>query len=212
MRRLTRLPEPDILRTRKTQWLERFEASGKKHPSASQYGHPEIRSTLQAMSFHKCFYCETKVGATGQNEEVDHYIEVAEDRSRAFDWENLYLSCQGCNRSKRPNTQIPVQECLDPCGAEDPSDHLTFEDELITTKDSSPLGLKTIQKHALDRGDLNHLRLKALQRFHKALITLHKRRGNRAMTDAEKSILRRYAQPDHPFSLMFQTLLDDTDL
>jgi hypothetical protein len=36
---------------------------------------------------------------------------------------------------------------------------------------------------------------------------LHERRGARPLNEEEKEIARRFAQPDHPFSLMFQVYL-----
>jgi uncharacterized protein (TIGR02646 family) len=211
MRHLQRLPEPDVLRQRGPTWRERLETSDKARPDSRQYGHEEIRQTLRTMSHHKCFYCETKV-AGGKNEEVDHYVEVAEDRSSAFAWNNLYLSCHMCNSKKRPNRQIPVLECIDPCGPDDPGEHLTFEDEVITAKQNSVRGLKTIQKYDLNRGDLQQARTKALQEFERTLRRLHERRGARPLNDRENEIIRRFAQPDHPFSLMFEVYLESVDL
>jgi uncharacterized protein (TIGR02646 family) len=205
MRHLDRLPEPAILQRKRAQWLKRFLESERQRPDSRQYGHAEIHQALAAMSYHKCFYCECKVDAG--DDEVDHYIEVAESPEKAFDWDNLYLSCCDCNRKKLSNTSIPVGACIDPCGPDDPADHLTFEGEIITAKDGSPKGLRTIQKYSLDRPMLNHQRVKALQRFDKTLRQLHERRGARPLNEEEKEVARRFAQPDHPFSFMFQVYL-----
>jgi len=207
---LERLPEPDVLQQKKDRWLQRFlerkaDNPGTR-PSSRQYGHAEVRRTLAAMSYHKCFYCETKLAADG---EVDHYIKVAEEPRLAFDWENLYQSCRGCNRHKLDNTAVPVVECIDPCGDDDPAAHLAFEDEIITAKGGSPKGFRTIQKYSLDRSELDQSRIKALQRFEKTLRKLHERRDNRPLTGAEKEIIRRFEQPDRPFSLMFHIYLAD---
>ncbi len=158
------------------------------------------------MSYHKCFYCEIKLAA---DSEVDHYIEVAEEPQLAFDWDNLYLSCSACNRKKLSNKAVPVVECIDPCGDDDPAAHLIFEDEIITTKNASPKGLRTIQKYSLDRQELNYSRVRALQLFGKTLRRLHEGRGSRPFTEDEKEIIRRFEQPDHPFSLMFHIYLAD---
>lgn len=162
------------------------------------------------MSYHKCFYCEIKVD-TG-NDEVDHYIEVAESPEKAFDWDNLYLSCADCNRKKLPNTTIPAGNCIDPCGCDHPAEHLTFEDEVITAKSGSSKGFRTIQKYSLDRPMLNYQRIRALRRFDKTLRRLHERRGARPLNEGEKEIVRQFAQPDHPFSLMFQIYLEQVEL
>ena len=51
---LRRLPAPTVLREHAEEWtskyLERRDANPRLRPSNKQYGHPEIRSTLAAMS------------------------------------------------------------------------------------------------------------------------------------------------------------------
>jgi AAA domain/HNH endonuclease len=106
--------EPEILSRNKVQWTARFlERRGQdatRRPESSQYAHDEVVAALRAMSFHKCFYCERRLGE-GQHE-VDHYVGVAEAPARAFDWPNLYLSCKPCNRKLG---SIAAAECVDPC-------------------------------------------------------------------------------------------------
>ena len=131
---LRRLGEPSVLKENKAKWqgryLEELAKSPGKRPSSSQYAHAEVMQTLEAMSFHKCFYCEQ---STKTSKEVDHYIDVAEDPGRAFEWTNLYLTCgggkHGCN-NKLTNGSVPVADCLDSCNPTDrPEAHLTFVDE-----------------------------------------------------------------------------------
>jgi uncharacterized protein (TIGR02646 family) len=211
---LDRLPQPDILQQNRDTWLARFlerrEQGDNPRPPSSQYGHQQIRDCLGAMSYQKCFYCETKIAE--REAQIDHYIEVAESPELAFEWENLYLSCKGCNQKKRSNRFIPVVECIDPCGDEDPGEHIAFENEIITAKNGSQIALRTISKYGLDRDELNYLRVKALQQFEKTLRELRERKGDLALTDDEKEVLRRYQQMDHPFSLMFRVYLSDVQL
>jgi hypothetical protein len=124
-------------------------------------------STLEAMSHHKCFYCEQ---STKQPQGVvDHYIEVAERPDLAFSWTNLYLSCSKCNGHKQLNRAIPVSECLDPCDPDvEPGAHFTFKDEIICG--DTPKGLLTIQKYNLSRLELDYQRLRVLREFLKAFI------------------------------------------
>ncbi len=211
---IQRLPEPDILKKNKAKWMKAFlekRAKGDiKRPSHSQYAHQQIRDTLGAMSFHKCFYCECKVGVGKDgNPEVDHHIEVSEEPKSAFKWSNLYLSCQGCNRGKLDNSQIPVSECLDPCDlTENPADHLTFDDEFIRSKACSSKGMKTIQKYKLDRDELDHLRVRQLRDFERFLRQLYERGGKGALTLKEKEAINSFKQTEHAFSLMFSIYLN----
>lgn len=157
------------------------------------------------MSHHKCFYCEQSTKESRCK--VDHHVEVAEDPTRAFTWANLYLSCWDCNRHKQPHRSIPVTGCLDPCAPEArPSNHLTFENELIRAREGSSEGLATIKKYSLDRPNLDHKRLKQLQLFDRALLAIKDAmiaEGRKDMNDGEKALLRGFRQPDFPFSLMF---------
>jgi len=214
---ITRLPEPARLTESKEKWLtaylKRRETRPGLRPDSRQYGHPEIRSTLEAISYNKCFYCERKLVET--KGEVDHYIEVAEEPALAFDWYNLYLSCPDCNRRKLSNVMIPVSDCLDPCDpTESPADHLTFDDEHVRPKDGSPKGSKTVQKYKLERLSLNYLRLKQLQQFCELLLELRERqrRDGRPLTQPEKEVLASFKEPQHAFSLMFSTYLAKLDL
>jgi len=215
---LQRLAEPAVLAENGEKWLERFleqrENTPGQRPDSRQYGHREIRNTLRAMSFHKCFYCERKLSES--EDEIDHYIEVAESPEQAFRWENLYLSCRDCNRKKLPNLSIPVRECLNPCDSSvDPSEYLTFSDEAISTKSRSKAGSRTIQKYQLDRDDLNYARSRHLQKLTKLLLAIQTSRlndGGRAITHEEKEKITHFQHPDHPFSLMFGVILAHVEL
>jgi 5-methylcytosine-specific restriction endonuclease McrA len=205
---LKRLEEPRVLSENEERWrakyLEERAKSPKKRPPHARYAHREVVATLEAMSCHKCFYCEQ---STKQCEkEVDHYIEVAERPELAFAWSNLYLSCAGCNR-KVPNSSIPAADCVDPCDpAALPAEHLTYDDEFIRSRNSSTRGLRTIQKYRLDRPELDLKRGRQLRLFLKAVIAIQEAmiaEGRRPMNDDEKELLRSFRQPDQPFSLMF---------
>lgn len=215
---LRRLPEPQVLRENKAKWLEKYlaERAGNpgKRPSSRQYAHSDIIDALQAMSFHKCFYCEqsTKDGRV----EVDHHIEVAVAPERAFDWDNLYLSCHECNSKKLDHAAVPVTSCLDPCNeAVDPAEHLMFEDELIRPRRSSSSGRETIRKYRLDRADLDLKRSRQLKVFLKTQLEIERRKndeGRREFDEKETELLQHFRQPNNPFSLMFQVYLEPLGL
>ena len=116
MRHIDRLPAPDILVQKHIEWQQKYEEKLAENPSARpdspRYAHKQIKDRLFEMSFGKCFYCETKL--TDSNKEVDHFVEVAIDHSKAYEWENLYLACSNCN-DKVNHLVIPVTDALDPC-------------------------------------------------------------------------------------------------
>ena len=213
MRYIERIAKPKILEQKADTWRDAFVASDRKRPDNNKYAHRQVRDSLNAMSFHKCFYCERKLKDIP--EEIDHFIEVAERKELAYDWENLYLACDNCN-NKLPNRTIPVDTALNPCHHPDKEiqQHLTFEDEIIRAKNDSDIGRSTIQKYKPDSDQLDLVRLRAIQQFHKVLIRIQKNmnKEGRMMSEREKEILLSFQQKDHSFSLMFAVLLDNHPL
>ncbi len=201
---VTRLPEPRILQEKKTAWTADFLASPKKRPDSTKYAHREVVEALRVMSHDKCFYCEAREGSLS----VDHYIEVSERRDLAFAWPNLYLACDECQR-KQPNRSIPVADCLDPCDPRvEPAAHLTFVAE--RAKPASPCGEQTIKKYRLNDSARLLQRTRQLSLWRDALEHILRTQiaaGRPAMTPAELAELRRFADPDEPFSAMFSCLL-----
>ena len=216
---IKRLEKPQILKERADEWTQKFLArvqEAKTHhrtqprPNNRQYAHKEIVKTLQAMSFQKCFYCETLLNEPGIKQNVDHYIEVSEQPELAFEWENLYLSCVECNE-KVPNMTIPCKETIDPCDTRlNFSEHMTFDDEFIAANNGSELGLLTIQKYQLNRMSLNYARKRALSKYATALISILRKRNseNKKFTETEeRELLKKFATQNRPFSAMFRDKL-----
>lgn len=84
MRHIDRLPKPAILREKQAEWQEKYDAKlatdPHARPDSSKYAHKEIKDALYAMSYGKCFYCETKL--SGGNMEVDHFKGTGDIRGR----------------------------------------------------------------------------------------------------------------------------------
>lgn len=210
MRNVQRLPEPQILVDRKTVWLTNFIASGNKRPDSNKYAHLSIKTQLNSMSFNKCFYCETKL--KGKTIEVDHHIEVSTNKNLSYEWENLYLSCDNCN-NKIPHSTIPITDALNPCtdSNETISEHLTFNKELIESKNNSELGFRTIQKYRLDTALLDNRRLKQINLFLEVLLEIRSNQinENRNFLNAEEiNVINRFKQRDYSYSLMFEVLIE----
>ena len=210
---IIRLDKPVILEKKEAEWLANFIASDKERPDSKKYAHKDIKERLMQMSHNKCFYSEYKFS---ENEgEVDHYIEVNPNKDGAFDWKNLYLSLKQINNGKIPNSTIPIDTTLDPCtdSDEELEKHLFFEQgEIYST---SKKGLDTITKYRLNHPLLNQLRAKKVIEFYITLLNLNSNQitdNGRNLTEAEITILRRFASPDYPFSLMFRLLLKKLNL
>lgn len=130
----------------------------------------------------------------------------------AFEWNNLYLSCDSCN-NKIPHSNIPIGNALDPCINTDLEiqENLTFKDELIEPKNNSPLGLRTIQKYRLDSEVLDTRRLKSIKTFLKLLVEIKTNQVQEArnnLTAHETNAIQRFKNIDNSFSLMFTVFID----
>jgi len=211
MRHIKRLSEPDILVRKKNDWTRKFIACGNKRPDNSKYGHNEIKTTLFTMSHNKCYYCEGLL--KGEMKEIDHFIEVSENKHLAFEWTNLFLSCDNCN-NKIPNLSIPVSDVLNPCEETDDEieKHICFDYEQITFLTDK--GDNTIKKFRLSTERLDYLRMKQLQIFTEKLIAIQNsmNQDGRKMSETEKESLKRFAKADNRFSLMFAKYLKKHNL
>lgn len=200
MIRVTRLPAPQVLQDKADTWTAEFIASGEKRPPHRRYRHADILSTLVAMSRAKCMYCEA--GVPEDAGVVEHRVAIAFDKTRAFDWSNLFWACKSCNDRKLEETQIAASHTLDPTDLTvDPEDHITFDLEAVTAVKGSALGSRTIQKFRLDRGDLDLARSKHLNQF--------QRRFGKLDQTGKENLLAQMIQSDRPFAGMYRSFLRD---
>lgn len=213
MRHVERLSIPRILVEKQEEWQAKFDAKRLTNPSvrpdSSKYGNPKIRERLEACSCGKCFYCESKLSDT--QKEIDHFVEVSVAPERAYEWNNLYLSCSNCN-DKLSHCEIPVEEVLDPCKDSDIMirENITFEDECICSQPDSQMGVNTIKKFRLNSNLLDLKRGKWLQKIMKEALAIRKcmiDEGRKEATREEKRSLLKYMQPDQPYSLMSEIFL-----
>ena len=214
MRHIDRLPAPDILVQKHIEWQQKYDEKLAENPSARpdspRYAHKQIKDRLFEMSFGKCFYCETKL--TGANKEVDHFVEVAIDHSKAYEWENLYLACSNCNDKVNHNA-IPVTDALDPCRDSDTEiqRNISFEAEQIYPIPESPKGLNTIKKFRLNTELLDMKRSKWLNKLLKKVTEIQRSMNNdgrRSVSENERIQLMRFMQPDQPYSLMCKIYIE----
>lgn len=208
MRHIERYSEPEILKRQHEKWKaayeEKLRLNSQARPDVSKYRHKEILDALGSLSFHKCFYCESIL--SNPLAEVDHFVEVAEAPSLAYEWTNLYLSCRNCNR-KLPNRTIPVTTVLDPCRDSDEEirQEITFKDECVCSRPGSEKGLQTIAKYRLDTEFLDLKRLRRLKSLMKEADEIHKEmilQGRQYPNEEEKERIAIYSQGDQPYSMM----------
>ena len=214
MRHIDRLPEPDILARKGKEWLASYEkawaADHSKRPDASKYRHKDIVATLINCSFNKCFYCETMLSDI--KNQVEHFVEVAIDHTKAYEWTNLYLSCADCN-CKLDHNKVPVDMALDPCrdSDEEIGRNLTFDRERAVSVAGSVKGPNTIRKFRLNEKGQPLRRSKWLRHIAETVIEIQENmnsQGRQSPTDEERELLRRFMQPDQPYTLMSTVYLN----
>ncbi|MBF0283242.1 MAG: hypothetical protein HQL51_02155 [Magnetococcales bacterium] len=149
------------------------------------YGAPEVKTALQRAQHDKCCFCECKI--SNHPGDVEHFRPKRGVKQRArnqkmgkpgyywlaYDWSNLYLACEDCNRRHKGNL-FPLENAherakfhgedlsrekplfIDP-GKEDPETFLSFRREYafpLETKGKETidaLGLNTRARLVEDR-------------------------------------------------------------
>lgn len=151
------------------------------------------RGALHELFRHKCAYCESPL-RTIQSGEVQNFRPPREARGAgghssplhycwlAYEWDNLYLVCTGCSRTKRNLFPVDGNRCppfaalvrvhqerailIDPCW-DDPEKHLGYRfmestsQVLVVPKDRR--GEVTIEMIGLNRPDLARARYAAAE-------------------------------------------------
>ncbi|HEX8327271.1 MAG TPA: hypothetical protein VF629_07005 [Hymenobacter sp.] len=153
------------------------------------YGDTLVKQALIDDQHEKCCYCESKFAATGYGD-VEHFRPkggVRQDRRGplekpgyywlAYDWNNLFFSCEICNRRYKRNWFPLLNPTLrakhhgqslsrerpllsDP-GHTNPSRYLKFNKHVVTAKsvsNSVVRGKACIRAYGLDRKPLNRRR------------------------------------------------------
>lgn len=126
---------------------------GENHDAAASiYAVDEVRAALEKLFADKCAYCEQKAAGT-HDWNVEHYRPKGRVIERpghpgyywlAYEWSNLFLSCQHCNQRRRgrpswddptegpafgKGSHFPVQD--EASRAMNPADDITRESALL---------------------------------------------------------------------------------
>lgn len=143
------------------------------------YGHKDVKTKLIEIQNGKCCFCEANVTAVSHGD-VEHFrpkggwIQLEKDKLTqpgyywlAYDFDNLFLSCQICNQKFKKN-YFPLENpklrvlkhgsiakekplLIDP-GKMDPSKHLKYSKEMAVGKTKA--GEETIKRTGLNRKEI----------------------------------------------------------
>lgn len=149
------------------------------------YADKTVKAALRKVQHDKCCFCESKVTHISYGD-VEHFRPKAGVRQKpgdalgrpgyywlAYEWSNLFLSCQLCNqrykenlfplkkpsdRAKSHNDDIDNEKPVFINPTEDVRKDILFREEVIFAVDDNPRGNATIKALGLNRVELNDMR------------------------------------------------------
>lgn len=159
--------------------------------SSSIYAHESVKQELIAAQHGKCCFCERLIGTDGDIEHFRPKLAYKQAAGKAlqrpgyywlaYEWDNLYLSCTGCNQRHKQNL-FPLENpetratnhkqridreqplFIDP-GTENPAEFIGFRGEVVFAIDDNRKGEVTINYLKLNQRSLPEVRLEQLQRL-----------------------------------------------
>lgn len=205
----------------------------------SLYNHKDVKDQLIKLQHGKCCFCEARIVHISYGD-VEHfrpkkgYQQDEKDPLHhpgyywlAFDWENLFLSCQLCNQREKKNF-FPLTDpssrakChhdninnesplfINP-SVEDPQDFITFIGEVPSPISGNSRAKETIIRLKLDRVELNEDRLEYLDNIRDIEIWFLKYLQNIKDVDEIvqagnefKDILLKHIKPEASYSSMVE--------
>lgn len=107
MRKQNREPEPDILAMGKSEWTARWI---RRHEENKPFRWPEVEKrglnahlleSLGRQTVGHCSFCDGFPVRGTSNETIEHFRPKSAFPALAFDWANLFYSCDACQTRKR---------------------------------------------------------------------------------------------------------------
>ncbi len=230
---------PEVLRTRGAAAIAALKqmtsAKRKAHKYDSKlYGGKTVKDVLKRLQHDKCCFCEATVSHVTHGD-VEHYRPKAgwtqTDEQKltkpgyywlAYDFDNLYLSCQICNQVFKKNyfpLATPGQRVTDHTGDlsqedpliidpghDDPEDFLTFNQEMAVARNDHAKGLETIKRTGLNRPATVSARFEYLETLE---VLAQVARGPSAQAAPARAHFKKVGQPKRLFSLMVRENFPD---
>ncbi len=220
------ISEPKILKShRVTEEFERMEFHYQQQDEKSKYrrykfnirfyASAEVKSALKQLFDNKCVYCESVIGIIASGD-VDQFRPKGGSMNTdgsfdpqhywwlAYEWENLYMSCQVCNQRYKKNN-FPVRGertsikgdvsledplLIDPCNREDfMVEHIGYERELAVPLTEK--GEHTIKILGLNREELLSIRKESLERLEAALFAYNNSNNNSELKANSEELIKK---------------------
>ncbi len=161
-------PIPSILQRKAYIWKTEYCTAIKKWKKGEgekprpNYNKPEIKTALKRDFHNKCAYCESKISHQ-QFGDVEHFKPKEKFCNLTYEWDNLLLSCQICNNTKRD--KFPLKNKIINPVKENPEPFFSFENigSLVKIKPNNKRAANSIEIMNLNRDDLSGFRKEHLQ-------------------------------------------------
>jgi len=201
------------------------------------YAADEVKVALRTAQYDKCAFCEAKVTHITDGD-IEHFRPKSAVKQNtggkleypgyfwlAYEWDNLLLACNNCNRRHKGNL-FPLLDLKKRCrpgrknlahesplfinpAAEDPALFIEFVGETVIAKGGNHRGQATIDALGLDRTELiEHrlTRLRVLQQLQRDLVAFQSLRrptqGQKQLIADLQAMLAEHQQPDAEYSAM----------
>lgn len=203
------------------------------------YGHRTVKEALKKCQKGKCCFCESKIDHIAHGD-VEHFRPKAGYKQKpkdklttpgyywlAYEWENLFFSCQLCNqrykhnlfplkipqkRAKSHHEKISKENPLFINPAEiDPKEHISFRKEIPYPLNGSLDGIATIDGLGLDRETLNERRREKYNQleiiYQLSFLDPNSHQDLRDLIQKAKDQINNAQKPESEYSLMVQTAI-----
>lgn len=168
---------------------------------STNYRDPQCKASLQAASYGKCAYCESKVSHVYWGD-IEHIRPKAKFPALEFEWSNLGYVCAKCNNAKS-DVWSELTPLIDPY-VDDPSEHLCALGAALHQKNGSERGELTIRTADLNRGGLLEQRKKRMDQII-ALVDRAKRTVSPEIAAALNEELVKEIGDDREYAIVAQT-------
>ncbi|GAB6173586.1 hypothetical protein JCM15765_30640 [Paradesulfitobacterium aromaticivorans] len=154
--------EPEVLLHNKEAWTERYIRlleTEEEIPTSLKlkYRDPEIKEKIIEETHGKCAYCESYIPHISFGD-VEHIYPKSKRPDLIFEWSNLTLSCEQCNRTRKKDYYNPDDPIINPY-IDDPSEYLIAHGPFISHYPGNRKGELTERILELNRKELIGRRL-----------------------------------------------------
>lgn len=208
MRNVTKLSPPTILVENKAAWDEAVRNHSTEY-NKNKYRHREIKDRLLQETNDKCVYCESKIGHNCPGD-IEHKIPKSKQINLIFDWENMTIACNECNRRKS-DYYDPDFMFLDP-NSDDVENRIIHLGPLVFNKPGDSRSAITVLTLEIDKFDSRtHLIARKIEMLEhtKNLIELIAKEQNQLLRQSLIHDLRESCSISGEFSGMLLAYVND---